>query len=85
MGHLVPLQGARGWKRQSSESIVSSSFLLLVLFYCAKHKATETKNEKQIKKKHKAPENSTPNKVKTQLLRLDEDGWLVSLRLGERK
>lgn len=48
--HLVPLQGARGWKRQNSVSIVWFSFLLLVLLYCAKHKAFETKHEKLTKK-----------------------------------
>lgn len=86
--HLVPLQGAKGWIRQSSVSIVSFYFLLLVLFYCTKHKASEKKawGNKQRKK--------NPRLWKTVLLiksllsywgRLGGDEWLVSLRLGERK
>lgn len=88
--HLVPLQGGKGWIRQSSVSIVSFYFLLLVLFYCTKHKASEKKSmgNKQRKKKPKALENSVTTQLKSLLSywgRLGGDEWLVSLRLGERK
>lgn len=49
-----------------------------------RHQKQSTRN-KQRKKKPKALENSTPNKVTTHLLRLAGNRWLVSLRLGESR
>lgn len=49
-----------------------------------RHQKQSTRS-KQRKKKPKALENSTPNKVATHLLRLAGNRWLVSLRLGESR